>query len=161
VLLRQGWHLLARIWRTRGLGELFFMTSTRGGMRAFMKATNPPAFPPAFADHLYELYRDKGTRRAVLALYRATPMPESAERIAPRLREHPRPTLVVWGAKDPYLPVALARRQREVFRDAHVIELPDSGHWPLADDPDAVRDAVLPFLRRQAADRAAFEAVET
>jgi pimeloyl-ACP methyl ester carboxylesterase len=27
--------------------------------------------------------------------------------------------------------------------------LPDSGHWPFADDPGAVAQAVLPFLRRQ------------
>ena len=42
--------------------------------------------------------------------------------------------------------VRLAERQREVFRDARVTILPDSGHWPLADAPDAVAAAVLPFL---------------
>jgi pimeloyl-ACP methyl ester carboxylesterase len=40
-------------------------------------------------------------------------------------------------------------RQREVFRDATVIELPASGHWPPADAPEAVVGAVLPFLREQ------------
>jgi pimeloyl-ACP methyl ester carboxylesterase len=155
VLLRKKWHFLAKIWRTPVLGELFFMTSTRGGLRQFMKRTNPPTFPQSFTDHLYDLYDDKGTRNAVLKLYRATPMPETAEAAAPRLREHQRPTLVVWGAKDPYLPVELAERQREVFRDAKVIELPASGHWPMADDPRSVQDAVLPFLREQAGARAA------
>lgn len=150
VLLRQGWHALARVWRTPGLGELFFATSTRGGMRQFMKRTNPPTFPQDYADHLFDLYRDKGTRRAVLKLYRATPIEPHVAAIAPKLRENQRPALVVWGAKDPYLPVALAERQREVFRDARVIELPRSGHWPLADDPDSVLSAVLPFLREQA-----------
>jgi pimeloyl-ACP methyl ester carboxylesterase len=150
VLLREGWHALAKVWRTRGLGELFFMTSTRGGMRQFMKRTNPPTFPAAFGDHLYDLYQDKGTRRAVLALYRNTPIAPHVAAIAPALREHPRPTLVVWGAKDPYLKVRLAERQREVFRDARVTILPESGHWPLADAPDAVVAAVVPFLREQA-----------
>jgi pimeloyl-ACP methyl ester carboxylesterase len=155
VLLRKKWHFLAKIWRTPVLGELFFKTSTRSGLRMFMKATNPKTFPQSFTDHLYDLYQDKGTRNAVLKLYRATPMPESAERVAPRLREHVRvPTLVVWGAKDPYLPVVLAERQREVFGDAKVVELPASGHWPMADDPKAVTDAVLPFLREQAGTRA-------
>ena len=149
VLLREGWHALARVWRTPVLGELFFTTSTRGGMRQFMKRTNPGTFPTAYGDHLYELYRDKGTRRAVLQLYRNTPIAPHVAAIAPVLREHPRPTLVVWGAKDPYLKVRLAERQREVFRDARVTILPGSGHWPLADDPAGVVAAVLPFLREQ------------
>jgi pimeloyl-ACP methyl ester carboxylesterase len=149
VLLREGWHALAKVWRTPGLGELFFMTSTRGGMRQFMKRTNPPTFPTAFGDHLFDLYQDKGTRRAVLKLYRNTPIAPHVAAVAPKLREHPRPTLVVWGAKDPYLKLRLAERQREVFRDAEVTVLPDSGHWPLADDPDAVLAAVVPFLRAQ------------
>jgi pimeloyl-ACP methyl ester carboxylesterase len=149
VLLREGWHALAKVWRTPGLGELFFMASTRGGMRRFMKATNPPAFPQAYGDHLFDLYQDKGTRRAVLQLYRRTPIAPHVRAIAPRLRENPRPALVVWGAKDPYLKVRLAERQREVFRDAEVVILPDSGHWPLADAPDAVVAAVVPFLRAQ------------
>jgi pimeloyl-ACP methyl ester carboxylesterase len=151
VLLREGWHALARVWRTPVLGELFFATSTRGGMRQFMKRTNPATFPVPYGDHLFDLYQDKGTRRAVLALYRNTPIAPHVAAVAPALREHPRPALVVWGAKDPYLKVRLAERQREVFRDAQVTILPGSGHWPLADDPDAVVAAVLPFLREQAA----------
>ena len=155
VILREGWHALAKVWRTPILGELFFMTSTRGGLRQFMKRTNPPTFPQAYSDHLFDLYADKATRRAVLELYRNTPIAPHVEAVAPLLREHPRPTLVVWGAKDPYLKVRLAERQREVFRDARVTILPGSGHWPLADDPDAVVAAVLPFLREQTAHAAA------
>lgn len=149
VILREKWHALARVWRTPGLGELFFATSSRRGSRAFMKRTNPPTFPLAFADQMFDMYADKGTRRAVLALYRATDIEPHVAAIAPRLREHPRPALVVWGAKDPYLKVRLAQRQREVFRDAQVVELPESGHWPLADAPEAVVGVVLPFLRSQ------------
>jgi pimeloyl-ACP methyl ester carboxylesterase len=151
VLLREKWHALARVWRTRGLGELFFATSSRRGSRAFIKRTNPPTLPPDFADRMFDMYADKGTRRAVLRLYRATDIEPYVAAVAPRLRENPRPTLVVWGARDPYLKVRLAQRQREVFRDATVIELPDSGHWPLADDPQAVLNAVVPFLRDQVA----------
>jgi pimeloyl-ACP methyl ester carboxylesterase len=151
VILREKWHALARVWRTPGLGELFFMASTRGGTRQFMKRTNPPSFPQSFGDHLFDLYQDKGTRRAVLQLYRNTPIGPHVEAIAPPLREHPRPALVVWGAKDPYLKVRLAERQREVFRDARVEILPGSGHWPLADAPGAVAAVVLPWLAEQTA----------
>lgn len=150
VILRESWHALARVWRTPVLGELFFKASTRSGMRQFMKRTNPRTFPQSYGDHLFDLYQDPGTRRAVLQLYRATPIRPHADTLAPRLREHPRPALVIWGAKDPYLKVRLAERQREVFGAATPVEiLPDSGHWPLADQPDAVIAAVLPFIRAQ------------
>jgi pimeloyl-ACP methyl ester carboxylesterase len=151
VLLRERWHALAKVWRTPVLGELSFKLTTRTAMRQFMKATNPPSFPRAFGDELFDIYADKGTRRAVLELYRNTPLGAHAAAIAPRLREHQRPTCVVWGAKDPYLKLRAAERQREVFRDARITILPESGHWPLADDPDAVTAAVLPFLREQTA----------
>jgi pimeloyl-ACP methyl ester carboxylesterase len=42
-----------------------------------------------------------------------------------------------------------AERQRQVFPHAELKILPGSGHWPFADDPDSVSQAVLPFLRRQ------------
>jgi pimeloyl-ACP methyl ester carboxylesterase len=151
VLLREGWHALAKVWRTPILGELSFKLATRGSTRLFMKRTNPPSFPPAFGDEMFDMYADKATRRAVLELYRNTPLAAHAAAIAPRLREHHQPTCVVWGAKDPYLKLRLAERQREVFRDARITILPDSGHWPLADDPAGVAAAVLPFLREQTA----------
>jgi pimeloyl-ACP methyl ester carboxylesterase len=59
------------------------------------------------------------------------------------------PARVVWGARDPYLPVELAYRQRETFPGADVVVLDDSGHWPHGDNPEAVAAAVLPFLRDQ------------
>src|ERR1700712_223324 len=90
------------------------------------------------------------TRQAVLRLYRATPDPAGESlRMHTGLRPRQIPALVVWGARDPYLPVALAHRQRESFPGADVVLLDDSGHWPYADNPDAVATAVVPFLRHQ------------
>jgi pimeloyl-ACP methyl ester carboxylesterase len=56
------------------------------------------------------------------------------------------PALIVWGAHDPYIPVAFAERQRLVFPHAEVRILPGS---PFADDPHSVAQAVLPFLYQQ------------
>jgi pimeloyl-ACP methyl ester carboxylesterase len=141
------WHYLARIWRTPVLGELFMATSTRSGFRLLLRHGNPRGLPPAFVDRMYDDF-DTGTRRAVLRLYRATD-PRGFAALGPPLRRLHRPALVVWGAHDPYLPVAYASRQREVFPDARVVVLDGSGHWPFADDPAAVAAAVIPFLREQ------------
>ena len=92
---------------------------------------------------------DARTSRAILRLYRATDDPSAiGRRHADALRPLDRPALVVWGAHDPYLPVAMAARQREVFPSAELAVLQDSGHWPFADNPDAVGRLVEPFLRR-------------
>jgi pimeloyl-ACP methyl ester carboxylesterase len=146
ALLRYRWHRLARIWRTPVLGELFLRTANRRGFTAVMRRSNPPTLPDEFIDRMYEDAKDKGQQRAVLRLYRATDTDAFAS-LAPALRELQRPVLVVWGAQDPYIPVEQAHRQREIWPEARIVELPDSGHWPFADAPEQVEAAVLPFLR--------------
>lgn len=147
VLIDYRWHVLARVWRTPVLGELFQATATRPGFRLLLRRGNPRGLPREFVDRMYDDY-DRGTRRAVLRLYRATPPNLLAARAA-RLRTLDRPALVIWGAADPYLPVEQAERQRESFPHARVVVLERSGHWPFADDPQAVERAVVPFLRER------------
>ena len=148
VLLDYRWHYLARIWQQPLLGELFMATMTRPGFHLLLKHGNPRGLPRAFVDRMYDDF-DRGTRRAVLRLYRATrDITGLARYLVQALRTHPHPTLVVWGRHDPYLSPRLAYRQREIFPDAQVVILEESGHWPFADDPEGVARAVVPFLRR-------------
>jgi pimeloyl-ACP methyl ester carboxylesterase len=148
VLSGYRWHYLARIWRTPLLGELFQATATRRTFHLLLKHGNPRGLPREFIDQMFDDY-DRGTRRAVLKLYRATGDPGRMEEMAQALRPLARPALVVWGKHDPYVPVRYAERQREVFPSAKVVVLEQSGHWPFVDDPGAVAQAVLPFLREQ------------
>lgn len=152
VLLNTGalvgyrWHWLARIWRTPVLGELFMATTTRPALHLVLKQGNPRGLPKEYVDRMYADY-DTATRKAVLRLYRATD-PGDMGATAPRLRALDRPALVLWGAQDPYIPVEQAERQRDSFPSAEVHVLADSGHWPMVDNPDRVREVVLPFLHR-------------
>jgi pimeloyl-ACP methyl ester carboxylesterase len=143
------WHYLARIWQTPLLGELFMATTTKAGMRLLLRHGNPRGLPSEYLDHVFQTF-DRGTRRAVLKLYRNTRETDDAARqLTTALRPLDLPALIVWGAHDPYIPVEFAERQREVFPHAEIKVLHGSGHWPFADDPDSVAQAVLPFLRRQ------------
>ena len=154
VLLDYRWHYLARIWRTPVAGELFMATTTRPAMRLLLRHGNPRGMPEPFFDRMWRHF-DPATRRGVLRLYRATSDPAGLSLAwHTALRAHGIPALVVWGARDPYLPVDLAYRQRETFPEADVVVLEDSGHWPHADHPHAVADAVVPFLYRQLASTA-------
>jgi pimeloyl-ACP methyl ester carboxylesterase len=144
------WHYLARIWRTPLLGELFMATSTRAGFRFSLKHGNPRGLPRAFVDRMYHDF-DRGTRRAVLRLYRATNDPggEMVVQLTAALRSLDRPALVLWGRHDPYVPSRFAEYQREVFPRARIVLLENSGHWPFADDPESVGREVVSFLREQ------------
>jgi pimeloyl-ACP methyl ester carboxylesterase len=147
ALIDYSWHYLARIWRAPVAGEAFQVTTTRSGFRTALRHGNPRGLPRAFVDRMYDDL-DAGTSRAILSLYRATDDPGAVgRRHADGLRPLDRPALVVWGAHDPYIPVAMAERQREAFPSAQVSILDDSGHWPFADDPDGVGRLVEPFLR--------------
>jgi pimeloyl-ACP methyl ester carboxylesterase len=143
------WHTMAKRWRTPLLGELVQAWIPRWAWRRSMQSSSPRGLPPAFVEKMYDEY-DRGTRRAVLRLYRATPDPgESAAQVGAAIAALRKPALVIWGASDPFISVEYAERQREFFDVADVVILPQSGHWPFQDDPKAVEDALLPFLRAQ------------
>jgi pimeloyl-ACP methyl ester carboxylesterase len=143
------WHTMARRWRTPVLGELLQAWIPRSGWRRAMQKANPKGLPPEFVDKMYDDY-DRATRRTVLKLYRATPDPGStASQLGSAMAALRKPALVVWGAKDPFISVEYAERQREFFDVQDVVILPESGHWPFQDDPRSVEQAVLPFLQSQ------------
>jgi pimeloyl-ACP methyl ester carboxylesterase len=143
------WHSMAKRWRTPVLGELVQAWIPRAGWRRTMQKANPRGLPPAFVDKMYDDY-DRATRRTVLKLYRATPDPGStAAQLGQAMADLHKPALVVWGAKDPFIGVQFAERQREFFDVHDTVILPDSGHWPFQDDPQAVERALLPFLQEQ------------
>jgi pimeloyl-ACP methyl ester carboxylesterase len=151
VLPGYEWHSMAKRWRTPVLGELTQAWIPRGAWRRVMQRSNPKGLPPEFVDKMYDEY-DRETRRTVLKLYRATPDPgETASELGAAIAALHKPALVIWGAKDQYLGVEFAERQREFFDVEELAVLPDSGHWPFQDDPQAVRERVVPFLERRLA----------
>jgi pimeloyl-ACP methyl ester carboxylesterase len=140
------WHRLARVWRTPVLGEIFQGTATRRAFRTLISRGEPRGLPRPFVERMYDHY-DRRTRRAVLKLYRATDDPGAPEpELVAALRERDPPALVIWGGGDSYLPSSYAERQREFVPRAEVNVLPDSGHWPFADDPAEVKRLLLAFL---------------
>ena len=82
-------------------------------------------------------------KKEVLRLYRATDSAnfqpwESA--FLKLVRE--KPTLVVWGDKDPYI----ASRFAERFNAQKVLHLPQAGHWAAVEAPAQCADAILQFF---------------
>jgi len=153
VLAGYRWHRLARIWRTPMLGEAFQAISPPWVLRRMLPREEPRGLPREF---LQRIHYSRRTRRAVLALYRATDDPGAAgEAFAAYMREHDIPALVVWGEHDAYLPAKYAAAQRDAFPSADVHVLPASGHWPYADAPETVERLLVEFVERVAATPAA------
>lgn len=147
VLEGYRWHRFARVWQTPILGELSQLTATKWGMKKAINGMSPRPMPDAFFDRVWR-YADRGHKRAVLKLYRAS------KRVGERSPEVPAsaqalPVCVIWGAGDPFIPVEFAEKQKAFFPTAEVHVLPGLGHWPFVDDAAAVRTPLVAFLKRQ------------
>jgi pimeloyl-ACP methyl ester carboxylesterase len=141
-------HPTALEYHTPLVGEVNMATTTRESFTAFLQANNPKPLPGRFVDRMYDDY-DRGTRCAALSYYRSIDNPDAMGKAQAKvLRRRRRPALVFWGKKDPYVPVSLARTQRQAFPGARIVVLPKAGHWPFVDEPATARSVIVPFLRR-------------
>lgn len=142
------WHRRARLWRTPLSGALAMATLTRAGLGASLRRSGPRRLPGPLVDRMYEDL-DKATRRAILRLYRSAGDPAGrAPLLVEALRPLDLPALVLWGEQDPYVPAALAERQRQAFRSAEVHVLEQSGHWPFVDRAERVEELLIEHLQR-------------
>lgn len=69
-------------------------------------------------------------------------------KLARRLRRITCPTLVVWGERDPLLPLAYAEAYRDRIDGAELAILPDAGHLPHFEQEARFVDVVAEFLKR-------------
>jgi pimeloyl-ACP methyl ester carboxylesterase len=139
------WHRVARAWRTPLLGELVMGSTGRRVLRLTSKESNatPGPLPEAWLDTVLDHF-DQGTQRAILRLYRSSPSDVLAAAGA-ELNLLTMPALVVWGARDPYIPARFGAEYARVLPNAELVELPDAGHWPWLDRPDVI-ERVTEFL---------------
>ncbi|MGH2961339.1 MAG: alpha/beta fold hydrolase [Solirubrobacterales bacterium] len=140
------WHWLARcFWRRPLAGELFLATVTRPGIALILRQARADRgpMPDEFVDMIWSCF-DRGTKRAILELYRSAPAGALADAGA-RLGELECPALVVWGARDPYIPVEFGRGYRDRLPNAELVEVPDAGHWPWVERP-ALIPRIVEFL---------------
>jgi len=139
------WHRTARIWRTPVLGELAMGTTNRRVLQFLSRESNATTgpMPEEWLDSVLGHF-DQGTQRAILRLYRSSP-PAVLEAAGAQLRALRMPALVVWGMRDPYIPGRFGQAYASALGGAELIELPDAGHWPWLDRPDAI-DRVVDFL---------------
>jgi pimeloyl-ACP methyl ester carboxylesterase len=141
------WHRVARVWRTPVIGELAMGATTRWGLRRLSREANarPGPLPDDMIDSSWSHF-DQGTQRAILRLYRSSP-PQALAAAGERLDDLTAPALVLWGARDPYIPTRFAHDYAERLPDARLRLVEAAGHWPWVDDPGLVTEACA-FLEK-------------
>jgi pimeloyl-ACP methyl ester carboxylesterase len=142
------WYPLAKVWRTPGAGELLHWTLTKPTFRFLLTRGQPKGLPRDAVDRMARNY-DRGTQRAVLRLYRASPAAQLVPAPASFFASLDRPARIVWAEQDIYIPNRFAEKHREAFPSADIVYLPDSGHFPMYDDPESTASAIIPFLRER------------
>jgi pimeloyl-ACP methyl ester carboxylesterase len=140
------WHRTARIWRTPVLGELWMGCLTPRLLRRALRGANATAIPERELREIYAHF-DFGTQRAILKLYRSV-KPGALAAAGAQLHELDAPALIVWGERDPYIPVRAAAQYADALGgESQLVALADAGHWPWLDRPDVV-ETVAGFLAR-------------
>ena len=64
-----------------------------------------------------------------------------------RLKDVVSPTAIVWGERDPFLPLELGRRLRDAIRGATLHVIPDARHFTPHEAAHAVADAITTLLK--------------
>jgi pimeloyl-ACP methyl ester carboxylesterase len=73
-------------------------------------------------------------------------VPPNTDEVSGHLKTIGLPTLVIWGASDPTIPVAFAHRLKNDIASARLLILPNVGHIPHEEKPIETTAAILEFL---------------
>jgi haloalkane dehalogenase len=142
------WHGLAETLRTEGEGERVVESLDRDGFGALLRQAIPGVADRAL-DEYWKGFADAERRRGTLELYRSGDFSklEPYEGCLARLRV---PTLILWGADDPFAPVGGAHRFAKQIPGAELAILEGVGHFAPEEAPDRYAAALVDFLGRVA-----------
>jgi len=93
--------------------------------------------------------RDESARRAFLHTARSI-LDAGGQRVSARDRLYlaeGMPTLIVWGERDPMIPVAHGLAAHEQIPHSRLELFPDAGHYPFEEDPERFVDVLERFIR--------------
>jgi pimeloyl-ACP methyl ester carboxylesterase len=134
-LLRQGWFRAI----ARNLDPAPLIAQ---GLRSAYN--NSPVVDDQLIARYYELIMREGTRSAILGRTGSY----NDERDQPQdLSVLDQPTLIMWGAQDPVIPVSVAAQFEEILPNSTTVIYQDLGHIPMEEDPTRTAADVLLFLK--------------
>ncbi|HEV8712853.1 MAG TPA: alpha/beta fold hydrolase [Candidatus Binatia bacterium] len=139
--------LVVRLLRTRLVGDLFtgdwfLKRILRGGM------IKPELMTDAIVnDYLKPYHEDPGARSALLKCVRELNLrPVLENEVQANLGKIQIPTLIVWGADDPYVPLDFAKKLKDEIPNSELYVVLRSGHYVQEERGEDVRAALKEFI---------------
>ena len=111
---------------------------------------DPSPVTPEWVESIRRIVTTRRTARRVLQVARAA----KSHNVEDRLGEIRVPTLLVWGKDDRITPTDVAERFHAKIRGSQLVYLPNCGHAPMLERPDAFNAAVGDWLVETRARRA-------
>lgn len=147
--LRSNWRQLLRSWyifffQLPWLPEaLLGMNQASGLARLLAQSGNPGSFSDHDLDHYREAWLKPGAVLAMLGWYRAALRYPGEVFLERRI---PHPTLILWGARDAALELAMAEDNLAWCDQGRLEIFPEATHWVQHDQAEAVNCSLLDFL---------------
>ena len=122
------WHRTARIWRTRGVGELSRLAARRPLVNLGLRESRGDwsRHAPALVDEVLAQLRDPAGVEAILRLYRSAD-PDRLAAAGARLGSLTCPALVVWGLRDRYIPARFGAAYAAALPSSELVGAPCRG----------------------------------
>jgi pimeloyl-ACP methyl ester carboxylesterase len=136
------WHDTAQLWQTPDVGEQVMAAFTP---ETVVSALEPEGIPAEVAKDM-ATYMDQTMKDCILKLYRSA-VTVGAEWEPDLVHAASRPSLIIWGKDDPYVPVRYAERLAERVSGSLVVL--ETRHWWPVQAPAEAAAAMIDFWSRQ------------
>lgn len=123
------------------------MRSTWIRHRAQAQNTVAPPDPALTRRWITPALADRGVRRDTAKVLRGIE-PSKLIEVSKNLRRFTKPVVLLWGDADPFFSLDLARRLRDAFPDARLVEIPGARLFVPLDQPQRVADEIQSALHR-------------
>ena len=120
----------------------YFFSKTFLAMNLEPAYANPTTLNDPLVTRYYDLMLAPGVRGAILARMEQTTLQDPV----PLLATIKVPTLLIWGEKDAFIPIANSNEYLKVMPNAKRVSLPNIGHLPQEERPTIGLAALKEFL---------------
>jgi pimeloyl-ACP methyl ester carboxylesterase len=120
----------------------YFFSKTFLVMNLEPAYANPKTLNDALVSRYYDLMLAPGVRGAILARMQQTVLQDPV----PSLATIKAPTLLIWGEKDAFIPIANSNDYLKVMPNAKRVSLPNIGHLPQEEQPSIGLQVLKDFL---------------
>jgi pimeloyl-ACP methyl ester carboxylesterase len=128
-------------WGRVGLQAYFTRENVEATLRGFQ--ADPAFLTEADYDAYWRAFQTPGWDIALLAITRDLAVDALDDAALRRITAR---TLLIWGAEDTLTPLAQGERLADLLPDAQLVIIPNAGHQPFEEAPQAFNQVLIAFL---------------